>query len=125
MPYKYTPANPKTERMIANGFKIEKKGFESLERIPELEALVKAKILNVEEENLEELKAAAEKEKKEAEEARKELERLEKEAEEAKAKAEKEEKESEEASEKVEQLESRAKRRRDKKKTQQDNSTPK
>ena len=116
--YTYKPKNPKTARMIANGFKIDQEGFKSDRKIPELEVLVKAKILIVEEVDLEELKAKAEKEKAEAEAAKKEAERLEKEAAEAKVKAEKEKKEAEEAAEKVEENKPKRKPKR------KQNSTP-
>ena len=110
--FTYKPKNKKIKTMQASGHLITEGGFESLTKIPELDQLVEANILEREEQDLDKLKAIAEQEKREAQEAKAKAEKLQKEADEAKTLAEKEEKEALEASEQLQEAETSKPRRR-------------
>lgn len=112
MSYKYIPKNKNTKQMIANGFKITKDGFNSDSKIPELDQLVEANILECQEFNLKELQDKAKKEEEELKKAKEEAERLAKEAKLAEENLKKEEQESKEANQNLEKAKTNKNRRK-------------
>lgn len=100
--FKYTPKNPSTKRMKAHDFLITQEGFSTLHKIPALDALVLAGVLEIHEEDTAALEAKAKKEAQEAKEATQKALDLKKAADEAQKEADKENSESQEAQENLE-----------------------